>query len=121
VVLERPASSAESEAKPKGPLPMGPGAPGTGSKGDVSGAASKDEPAKGAKDQAGARTPDAQGKGERSGLVKVIVGTRRYHSTACPLIKGAGDTGVETMTVAAAEAAGLTSCSVCQHDRETVG
>ncbi|HEX4818275.1 MAG TPA: hypothetical protein VFV66_36520 [Nonomuraea sp.] len=52
--------------------------------------------------------------------MKVIVGTRRYHSTACPLIKGAGDSGVETMTLAAAEAAGLTSCSVCQHERETV-
>ncbi|SPL95995.1 unnamed protein product [[Actinomadura] parvosata subsp. kistnae] len=53
--------------------------------------------------------------------MKVIIGTRRYHSTACPLIRGAGETGVETMTLAAAEAAGLTSCSVCQHDRETVG
>jgi hypothetical protein len=53
-------------------------------------------------------------------MVKVIVGTRRYHSTDCPLVKGAGD-GVETMTLAQAEDAGLTSCSVCQHDREAVG
>jgi predicted hotdog family 3-hydroxylacyl-ACP dehydratase len=53
--------------------------------------------------------------------VKVIIGTRRYHSTACPLIRGAGDTGVETMTISQAESAGLTSCSVCQNDRESVG
>ncbi|WP_157244700.1 hypothetical protein [Nonomuraea typhae] len=57
---------------------------------------------------------------DRPGTVKVIVGTRRYHSTACPLIRGAGDTGVETMSLAQAEAAGLTSCSVCQNDRESV-
>ncbi|WP_214327801.1 hypothetical protein [Nonomuraea sediminis] len=64
--------------------------------------------------------PDVRAPGKKTGTVKVIVGTRRYHSTACPLIRGAGDTGVETMTLAQAEAAGLTSCSVCQHDRETV-
>ncbi|MFI6531327.1 hypothetical protein ACIBHY_02690 [Nonomuraea sp. NPDC050547] len=64
---------------------------------------------------------DASAKDTRPGTVKVIVGTRRYHGTACPLIRGAGDTGVETMTLAQAEAAGLTSCSVCQNDRESVG
>ncbi|MEU8249010.1 hypothetical protein [Nonomuraea sp. NPDC048916] len=57
---------------------------------------------------------------ERAATVKVIAGTRRYHSTDCPLIRGAGDSGVETMTFAQAEAAGLTSCSVCQNDHETV-
>jgi NAD(P)H-hydrate repair Nnr-like enzyme with NAD(P)H-hydrate dehydratase domain len=55
-----------------------------------------------------------------AGMVKVIVGTRRYHGTACPLIRGAGESGVESMTLARAEAAGLTSCSVCQNDREAV-
>ncbi|GAA4041229.1 hypothetical protein [Nonomuraea soli] len=59
--------------------------------------------------------------GGRSGTVTVIVGTRRFHSATCPLVKGAGDNGVESMTVAAAEAAGLTACSVCQHERESVG
>ncbi|NUT40349.1 MAG: hypothetical protein HOV86_10185 [Thermoactinospora sp.] len=63
----------------------------------------------------------AEGEGDRSGPVKVIVGTRRFHSATCPLVKGAGDSGVESMTVAEAEAAGLTSCSVCQHERESVG
>ncbi|MFI6497566.1 hypothetical protein [Nonomuraea typhae] len=78
--------------------------------------APEDAPAAKAKDE------PASGKGgdDRPGTVKVIVGTRRYHSTACPLIRGAGDTGVETMSLAQAEAAGLTSCSVCQNDRESV-
>jgi hypothetical protein len=53
-------------------------------------------------------------------MVKVIIGTRRYHGTACPLIEGAGESGVESMTLARAEAAGMTSCSVCQNDREAV-
>ncbi|MGP3916029.1 hypothetical protein [Nonomuraea sp. 10N515B] len=139
VVLERPASSAESEAKPQGPLPpgstafarsskerpSGTGASSAGAKADPprTGAPAKSQTS-GAKTEAagskGGDEPAAASKDERSGTVKVIVGTRRYHSTACPLIKGAGESGVETMTLAAAEAAGLTSCSVCQHDRETV-
>ncbi|WP_181449312.1 hypothetical protein [Nonomuraea aridisoli] len=53
--------------------------------------------------------------------MKVIVGTRRYHSTDCPLIRGAGDAEVQTMALSSAQAAGFTSCSVCQHARETVG
>ncbi|MGW4802309.1 hypothetical protein ACWEPC_58850 [Nonomuraea sp. NPDC004297] len=184
VLPERPASAAESTAKPKGPLPTGspdkPAVPGKGGadpektafvpgkgtsapgkggsaagaasgadpertasvpgkgaagrppapkagvskgeppKGDASGpkSASKDGPAKsGAASEAGSPESEA---GDGQEKVKVIVGTRRYHSTSCPLIRGAGDTGVETMTLKAAEAAGLTSCSVCQHDRETV-
>ncbi|MFB4274964.1 hypothetical protein ACBJ59_06665 [Nonomuraea sp. MTCD27] len=159
ILHERPASSAESEAKPKGPLPTGaparpsgtkPGAakgeaPGTGGsgssskggpssgasrppasggsgKGQVSGAKAEASGGKtGDESAAGAKGAAGGGRGERPGTVKVIIGTRRYHSTACPLIRGAGETGVETMTLAAAEAAGLTSCSVCQHDRETVG
>jgi hypothetical protein len=143
VVLERPASSAESEAKPKGPLPpgstafarsskerpsgtgAGPGASSGGAKADPprTGAPAKSQTSGATTEAAGSKggdEPAAASKGERPGTVKVIVGTRRYHSTACPLIKGAGESGVETMTLAAAEAAGLTSCSVCQHDRETV-
>ncbi|MFF5204598.1 hypothetical protein [Streptosporangium sp. NPDC000396] len=52
-----------------------------------------------------------------SGMVKVIVGTRRFHSSACPLIRGTDDNGIETMSRAEAEKAGLSSCSVCQKDR----
>ncbi|MEV4798897.1 hypothetical protein AB0K18_02690 [Nonomuraea sp. NPDC049421] len=62
---------------------------------------------------------NGNGKARGPQTVKVITGTRRYHGTACPLVRGAGD-GVETMTLAAAEAAGLTSCPVCQHDRQRV-
>jgi len=47
--------------------------------------------------------------------VTVMIGTRRYHSTDCPLIKGMGADGVQTMTVEEAEQAGLTHCSVCQN------
>ncbi|MEV5891025.1 hypothetical protein [Nonomuraea fuscirosea] len=174
ILHERPASSSESQAKPKGPLPPGTPArpPGTtptagpgkaesgdpkagpktatgkgetprgdggpATKGDTPAAkggpaasaprppasdTSTKPPASGAKEETASSSgkPTAgSGGSERQGVVKVIVGTRRYHSTACPLVRGAGDTGVETMTLAAAEAAGLTSCSVCQHDRQTV-
>jgi NAD(P)H-hydrate repair Nnr-like enzyme with NAD(P)H-hydrate dehydratase domain len=94
-------------------------------------AASKDRTASGESDVSKDRTASgeaASSKGKNgdakkagAGMVKVIVGTRRYHGTACPLIRGAGESGVESMTLARAEAAGLTSCSVCQNDRETVG
>lgn len=161
VLHERPASSAESTAKPKGPLPTGaPGGSSGAKPGAVPGKAGSERPPAAGSERppvAGAerrtatgseRSPSLQrpsvadagskaessktdeaadskgpdgGKGERPRTVKVIIGTRRYHSTACPLIRGAGETGVETMTLPAAEAAGLTSCSVCQHERETVG
>ncbi|TDE49153.1 hypothetical protein E1295_20430 [Nonomuraea mesophila] len=199
ILPERPASSAESEAKPKGPLPTGassrPGPQGatpsterasngagdTGTPKSASPAArpqpsgtpqknagrpqqgqGSQDPGKtqrGQGDQGPGKAQQGQGgqapgkarpgvqpsggasekppagasaaerekgkardesEGGDGGTVKVIVGTRRYHSTNCPLIRGAGDSGVETMAVTAAEAAGLTSCSVCQHDRESV-
>jgi hypothetical protein len=174
ILHERPASSSESQAKPKGPLPPGTparptgttpaaapgkaenddpkaapkaatgkgetpradsgpatqgdtpaakGGPSTGGPRPPASDTSTKPPASGAKDEtvSGSGKPTSgSGGSERQGVVKVIVGTRRYHSTACPLVRGAGDTGVETMTLAAAEAAGLTSCSVCQHDRQTV-
>lgn len=119
---KRPASSAESAAKPKGPLPEKPSASRTEKQetGGKPAKAKKPETAEEAEPDGEETRPDVRPPGGKAGLVKVIVGTRRYHSTACPLIRGAGDTGVETMTLAQAEAAGLTSCSVCQHDRETV-
>lgn len=49
--------------------------------------------------------------------VKVIVGTRRFHSSACPLIRGTDDDGIETMSRAEAEESGLTGCPVCQNGR----
>ncbi|WP_283133573.1 hypothetical protein [Rhizohabitans arisaemae] len=53
-------------------------------------------------------------------VVKVIIGTRRFHSSDCPLIKGADESGIEAMSPQAAEEAGLTHCTVCQNDRQTV-
>ncbi|PZG24793.1 hypothetical protein C1I98_35205 [Spongiactinospora gelatinilytica] len=45
--------------------------------------------------------------------VKVISGTKRFHTTGCPLLRAATDDVVETMPRARAEAAGFTHCSVC--------
>ncbi|MFI6295235.1 hypothetical protein ACIBEJ_26835 [Nonomuraea sp. NPDC050790] len=106
-----PRPSAAGESGPRPAAADGPGKPRPAASGDRQEGGKRP-----AGDEAGEPAQD-----ERPGTVKVIVGTRRYHSTACPLIRGAGDTGVETMTLAQAEAAGLTSCSVCQNDRESVG
>ncbi|WP_433255628.1 hypothetical protein ACQPYK_15170 [Streptosporangium sp. CA-135522] len=57
---------------------------------------------------------DEQPDSDDSGTVKVIVGTRRFHSSACPLIKGTDGSGIETMSRSEAEEAGLSSCSVCR-------
>ncbi|MEV4394528.1 hypothetical protein [Nonomuraea sp. NPDC049607] len=111
---ERPSGAAPaSSGGPAAPKAEGAKAPTAPAKGGSAGAGKKGEAPEGGSGDGPARA------GERSATVKVIVGTRRYHGTACPLIRGAGDTGVETMTVAEAEAAGLTSCSVCRNDRET--
>ncbi|MBE1561406.1 hypothetical protein [Nonomuraea africana] len=58
---------------------------------------------------------------DRPGVVKVIGGTRRFHSSSCPLIKGAEPGSIQTMQKAEAESKGLTPCSVCQHDHQRVG
>ncbi|GII67077.1 hypothetical protein Skr01_71620 [Sphaerisporangium krabiense] len=55
----------------------------------------------------------AQEKG--SGTVKVIPGTRRYHSSACPLIQGSDPDTLESMTESEAESKGLSHCSVCDY------
>jgi hypothetical protein len=74
---------------------------------------------------AGDRSRDAHDKPRKSeptvevmrpGIVKVISGTRRYHSSACPMIKASDPGTLETMSRADAEAAGLTHCSVCDRD-----
>ncbi|MEV6860807.1 hypothetical protein AB0M44_07365 [Streptosporangium subroseum] len=54
--------------------------------------------------------------GPKREAVKVIAGTRRFHDSDCPLIKGMGGSGVETMSQSEAEDAGLTSCPVCLSD-----
>lgn len=74
----------------------------------------------GKKDREPAEKGDAA-EAKRARTVKVIVGTRRHHTVDCPLIKGAVGVDVETMTLSQAEDAGLTACSVCQLDRQTVG
>ncbi|MFG1944540.1 hypothetical protein [Nonomuraea sp. NPDC048826] len=126
----RPPSSAES-AKAQGPLPKGTpsdsGPSGAKPEGGKAASGRPGEPGGSEDADATKRQPDEQparpegdAEARRSTTVKVIVGTRRYHSTDCPLVRGAGDSGVETMTRHQAETAGLTACSVCQHDRETV-
>nr|BFE88925.1 hypothetical protein GCM10020093_115260 [Planobispora longispora] len=62
----------------------------------------------------GAPPEDDRAGADRPGTVKVIVGTRRFHGTACPLIRGVDDDGLQTMSRAEAEEAGLSACSVCQ-------
>ncbi|MBO3745430.1 hypothetical protein J5X84_05060 [Streptosporangiaceae bacterium NEAU-GS5] len=49
----------------------------------------------------------------RPGMVRVLVGTRRYHGPNCPLLSATDDSDIEVMTQTAAEEAGLTHCSVC--------
>jgi hypothetical protein len=49
-------------------------------------------------------------------MVRVVRGSRRYHGPGCPLIKGDGDCGIETMPDSEARAAGLTGCPVCLRD-----
>ncbi|MEU1733874.1 hypothetical protein [Streptosporangium sp. NPDC020145] len=79
-----------------------------------------------------AQAPDAKETGEGGAapekkpdagepeMVKIIVGTRRFHSPTCPLIrgldaiKGVEGSGLETISLADAEAAGMRSCSVCR-------
>ncbi|MFE3447901.1 hypothetical protein ACFXJ8_03115 [Nonomuraea sp. NPDC059194] len=58
---------------------------------------------------------------ERPAIVKVIGGTRRFHSSSCPLVRAAEASGVRSMPQSEAEAKGLTPCSVCMHDHQTVG
>lgn len=123
---ERPSGAAPApSARPAGAAAP---APKTESKDTKPGTTGKEGAAKG--ETSGAK-PGQTGEGSKGGTggtsgpagrpktVKVITGTRRYHSATCPLIRGAGETGVETMTIPEAEDAGLTSCPVCQHDRET--
>ena len=66
-------------------------------------------------DQETASDPETE-PGPKREAVKVIAGTRRFHDSDCPLIKGMGGSGVETMSQSEAEDAGLTSCPVCLSD-----
>ncbi|WP_344981562.1 hypothetical protein [Streptosporangium fragile] len=75
----------------------------------------KDEPRPAS---AGKEAPSASG----GGMVKIISGTRRFHDATCPIAKGAdiGGAGVETMSRAEAEEAGMSGCPICLTDRQTV-
>ncbi|MEU9885661.1 hypothetical protein [Sphaerisporangium sp. NPDC051011] len=86
-----------------------------GAKASDGGAADKDPAAR----TGDAEKPDGETSGSpadavRSRTVKVIPGTRRYHSSACPLVKGFESDALETLSEADAKAKGLTHCSVCQ-------
>ncbi|MER6830049.1 hypothetical protein ABT352_28970 [Streptosporangium sp. NPDC000563] len=70
------------------------------------------------KDRPRPATEERETDGE---TVTVIAGTRRFHDSDCPLVKGAsvGGSGVETTTRAEAERAGLSNCPICRIDRRT--
>ncbi|MGJ6961349.1 hypothetical protein ACSDR0_05515 [Streptosporangium sp. G11] len=65
--------------------------------------------------------PAAQGQEADGETVTTIAGTRRFHDADCPLVKGAsaGGSGIETVSRAEAEKAGLTDCPICRNDRRT--
>ncbi|GAA3418930.1 hypothetical protein [Streptosporangium vulgare] len=65
--------------------------------------------------------PEPQGREADGETVTVIVGARRFHDSDCPLVKGAsiGGSGIETMSRAEAEKAGLSNCPICRIDRRT--
>ncbi|MFF4987155.1 hypothetical protein ACFY19_08195 [Streptosporangium saharense] len=74
------------------------------------------EPAKPEAEKAAAEEKPEAGEPE---MVRIIVGTRRFHSPTCPLIRGLDvmksvGSGLETLSLADAEAAGMRSCSVCR-------
>ncbi|MFD0890744.1 hypothetical protein ACFQ08_39880, partial [Streptosporangium algeriense] len=68
----------------------------------------------------GGAAPEERPEAGETEMVKIIVGTRRFHSPSCPLIrgldaiKGVEGSGLETISLAEAEAAGMRSCSVCR-------
>ena len=65
--------------------------------------------------------PPAEERETGGETVTVIAGTRRFHDSDCPLVKGAkvGGSGIETTTRAEAERAGLSNCPICRIDRRT--
>jgi hypothetical protein len=67
------------------------------------------------REQSHSADPETRSDSKRE-TVKVIVGTSRFHDSTCPLIKGMGGSGVETMPRSEAEEAGLSSCPVCLGD-----
>ncbi|MET8047648.1 hypothetical protein ABZU75_08580 [Streptosporangium sp. NPDC005286] len=69
-----------------------------------------------AKDRDAEGDPGAEEQKAGDGTVMVIIGTRRFHDPACPLIKGAGDSGTEVISLVEAEGAGLINCSICLND-----
>ncbi|MFC6077241.1 hypothetical protein [Microbispora bryophytorum] len=112
------AGSAASAGSTTGPAPAaGSAAAGSTGKGTAKSTGTTGtagaQSGEGEDDGADAAEPSADGDAR----VRVMVGTRRYHEAGCPLISGMGESGIETMTRAEADEAGLTPCSVCQNDR----
>ncbi|MEU7891401.1 hypothetical protein AB0B45_00915 [Nonomuraea sp. NPDC049152] len=113
--FDRPESPAEKPVEPEAtapgragpPVASGPTTPSSGKAGEP--AARKGEPA------------NETVRLDRPGIVKVIGGTRRFHNSSCPLVRAAEASGVRSMPQAEAEAKGLTPCSVCMHEHQTVG
>ncbi|WP_344929045.1 hypothetical protein [Streptosporangium carneum] len=110
----RPAPVGSTSANPARPAPSGdrpaPSAAKKPSDGDDEGAETNPRGIPAVKDQ------PAGG----SETVRIISGTRRFHSPDCPLIKGLDaikgleGSGLESMPLAEAEKAGMRSCSVCR-------
>ena len=68
-----------------------------------------------AADSAGPQTPQTP-QDSRTG-VTVVPGVPRYHNASCILIRFMGEGDLETMTLAAARAAGCTPCRACLPDQ----
>ena len=55
------------------------------------------------------------------GEVTIVPGVSRYHRRGCILIRFLSDGDLETVTRAAAEAAGSIPCKACQPDKRASG
>ncbi|MEV8631440.1 hypothetical protein AB0395_07260 [Streptosporangium sp. NPDC051023] len=117
------AASAET-AEPVEPTGTGPGRAGRpGSAGSTTAAPAAEGTGENTPAAPGEGTGPAAGRPREAAapeMVKIISGTRRFHSPSCPLIKGLDaiknvqGSGLETIPLTEAEEAGMRSCSVCR-------
>ncbi|WP_433377248.1 hypothetical protein [Streptosporangium sp. CA-115845] len=116
----REASDSGRQATADGttPEPVEPAETAPGRAGQVAAGSTSAEPAAGpsSEDRDAGGDPGAGEQKTGDGTVMVIIGTRRFHDPACPLIKGAGDSGTEVVSLVEAEGAGLINCSICLND-----
>ncbi|WP_030909810.1 hypothetical protein [Streptosporangium amethystogenes] len=115
---EKPDSGHQATADGTGPEPVEPAETAPGRAGQVTADSTSVEPAAdpSPEDQDADNAPGAGEQQAGDGTVMVIIGTRRFHDPACPLIKGAGDSGTEVVSLVEAEGAGLVNCSICLND-----